>query len=58
MLDDALEGKGVESAVEYPAASCKEGTARLAFLMFSSTHLVHDRLGDHNAHGLIQACAV
>ena len=23
--------------------------ARLAFLMFSSTHLVHDRLGDHNA---------
>ena len=45
MFDDTLGGKRVERTVEDPAASCKEGASRL--LDVSSTHLVHDRLGDH-----------
>ena len=43
-----LEKKGVGSAVEDHAASCKEGTSSL-LCFFSSTHLVNDRLGDHNS---------
>ena len=35
MLDDALGGKGVESAAEDPAASCKEGTSRLLDVFFN-----------------------
>ena len=35
MLDDALGGKGVESAVEDPTASCKEGTSRLLDVFFN-----------------------
>ena len=35
MLGDALGGKGVGSAVEDPAASCKEGMSRLLDVFFN-----------------------
>ena len=35
MLDDALGGKGVEIAMEDPAASCKEGMSRLLDVFFN-----------------------
>ena len=42
-----LEERGLR--VPWKTALPLAKKARLAFLMFSSTHLVHDRLGDHNA---------
>ena len=42
-----LEERGFKVPWKTPLPLAKK--ARLAFLMFSSIHLVHDRLGDHNA---------
>ena len=42
-----LDERGLRVPWKTPLPLAKK--ARLAFLMFSPTHLVHDRLGDHNA---------